>query len=56
MIKYAHVNSKLEEKTTTVKEKERSKFDGKAKKDANTFGGQLLLTGMRAIPQWRQGL
>ncbi len=56
IIKFAYVNSKLEEKTTAVKEKEREKFDGKHKKDANTFGGQLLMTGVRAVPEWRQGL
>ena len=56
LIKYAHVNSKLEEKTTAIKEKKRQKFDGKDKKEANTFGGQLLMTGIRAVPSWRQGL
>lgn len=56
MIKYAHVGSKLEEKTTAIKEKEREKWDGKEKKEANTFGGQLLMTGVRAVPSWRQGL
>lgn len=56
MIKYAYINSKVDEKTTAIKEKQRSKFDGKEKKDANTFGGQLLMTGVRATPSWRQGL
>ena len=56
MIKYAHVGSKLEDETTAIKEKKRSKFDGKEKKEANTFGGQLLMTGIRAVPSWRQGL
>jgi hypothetical protein len=56
IVKYAHVNSKVEEKTRAVKEKEREKFDGKEKKEANTFGGQLLMVGMRAVPEWRQGL
>jgi hypothetical protein len=55
-VKYSHVNSKVEEKTTAVKEKQREKFDGKEKKDANTFGGNLLMTGVRAMPSWRQGL
>ena len=55
MLKYAYVNSKVDEKTTAMKEKEREKFDGKEKKDANTFGGQLLMSG-RAVPSWRQGL
>jgi len=50
MIKYAHVSNKLEEKTIAIKEKAREKFDGKEKKDANTFGGQLFVGGMRAIP------
>jgi hypothetical protein len=31
-VKYAHVSSKVEEKTRAVKEKEREKFDGKDKK------------------------
>ena len=56
MIKYSYVNSKLEEKTTSIREKQRDKFDGKDRKDANTFGGNLLGIGVRATPQWMQGL
>ncbi len=55
-VKYSHVNNKLEHKTTAMKEKEREKFDGKDRKDANTFGGQLLMTGVRATPAWMKGL
>jgi len=56
IIKYSYVNNKLEHKTTAMKEKEREKFDGKDKKEANTFGGQLLMTGVRATPAWMKGL
>lgn len=56
MVKYSYVNSKLEEKTTSIKEKEREKFDGKNKKDACTFGGNLLHHGIRATPAWMKGL
>lgn len=56
LIKYSHVNSKLEEKTTAMKEKERGKYDGTNPKEANTFGG-IIGTGVgRAVPSWRQGL
>jgi len=34
-----------------MREKQRDKFDGKDKKEANTFGGQLIMTG-RATPSW----
>lgn len=51
-IKYSHVDGRLTQKTTAMKEKEREKFDGKEKKEANTFGGQLLMTGVRATPSW----
>ena len=54
MLKYAYLNNKLDEKTTAMKEKQRDKFDGKEKKDANTFGGQLIPTGIRAVPGWMQ--
>jgi hypothetical protein len=56
MVKYSYVSSKVDEKTTAVKEKQRDKFDGKNKKDANTFGGNLLHQGIRATPTWMQGL
>ncbi len=56
MVKYAHINSKLDEKTTAIKEKARSKYDGQNGKSANTFGGDLLQIPSRAIPAWRQGL
>lgn len=55
-MKYSHVSNKLEHKTTAIKEKEREKFDGKDRKEANTFGGQLLMTGVRATPTWMKGL
>jgi hypothetical protein len=51
-VKYSHVGARLDQKTTAIKEKEREKFDGKDKKEANTFGGQLLMTGVRATPSW----
>ena len=55
-IKFSHVNNKLQHKTTAVKEKQREKCDGKEKKDANTFGGQLMMTGVRATPAWMTGI
>ena len=51
-MKYSYVDSKLESQTTAMKEKQREKFDGKARKEANTFGGQLMMTGIRATPSW----
>ena len=51
-MKYSHVTPKLDKKTTAMKEKERGKFDGKDKKEGSTFGGQLLMTGVRATPSW----
>ena len=53
--KYAYLNNKLDHKTTAIREKEREKFDGKEAKQANTFGGQLLTTGVRATPTWMKG-
>lgn len=55
-VRFAHVGTKIEQKTTAVKEKEREKFDGKERKEGNTFGGQLLMTGVRATPSWMKGL
>jgi hypothetical protein len=52
MLKFAYVAPKFEENTVAMKEKKRDKFDGKDKKEANTFGGQLLMSG-RAVPAWR---
>mmetsp|Transcript_31961 Transcript_31961/g.36347 ORF Transcript_31961/g.36347 Transcript_31961/m.36347 type:complete len:595 (+) Transcript_31961:106-1890(+) len=54
---YKFVGSRLEEKTTALKVKERTKHDPTVdgQRIANTFGGQILHAG-RAIPSWRQGI
>ena len=56
--KYYNVESKLSHETKAAKGKAREKFkEGKdQKKDAMTFGGQLLSTTVRAQPSWRKGL
>ena len=55
-MEFNHVRSKLDEKTTAMKEKQRTKFDGNNPKDAETFGGNLGVMHGRAVPSWRQGL
>lgn len=56
--KYDKVESKLNHQTKAAKEKARQKFQmGKdSKKDAMTFGGQLIGPTIRAQPAWRKGL
>eukprot|EP01022_Parablepharisma_sp_SALTPOND_P032990 TRINITY_DN87_c0_g1_i1.p1 TRINITY_DN87_c0_g1~~TRINITY_DN87_c0_g1_i1.p1 ORF type:complete len:520 (+),score=108.43 TRINITY_DN87_c0_g1_i1:458-2017(+) len=54
---FKHVPSKLTSETAAQLSKKREKFDGKGeKKDALTFGGNLVYTQMRAVPSWRAGL
>jgi hypothetical protein len=55
-VRFAHVGSKWEDATSAAKEKRREKFDGKGPKEADTFGGQLIAVGVRAVPEWRRGL
>ena len=56
--KYAKVESRVNEETKTAQGKKREKFDSKREsgKDALTFGGQLLGTGLRAQVAWRRGI
>ncbi|CAD8179496.1 unnamed protein product [Paramecium octaurelia] len=57
-IKFAYVESKLNETTKAAELQKRQKFDPKIDngKYADTFGGNLLGAGRRAIPGWRQNL
>ncbi len=50
------VESKLNEKTEAIKEKQRKKHDYKSNKIADTMGGNVLGRIGRAVPQWRRGL
>lgn len=54
---FKHVSSKLNSETTALKSKKREKFNADSmKRDALTFGGDVLRTQIRAIPSWRVGL
>ncbi|CAK57204.1 unnamed protein product (macronuclear) [Paramecium tetraurelia] len=57
-IKFAYVESKFNETTKAAEQQKRQKFDPKIDqgKYADTFGGNLLGAGRRAIPGWRQNL
>ena len=56
--KYEKVESRLGQQTKAAKGKARDKFkEGKDdRKDAMTFGGQLMGPSVRAMPAWRKGL
>ena len=56
--KYAKVESRVNEETKTAQGKKREKFDSKrdSGKDALTFGGQLIGTGLRQQASWRRGI
>ena len=56
--KYDKVESRLNQVTKAAKGKNRDKFKAGVddKKDAMTFGGQLVGPSMRAQPSWRKGL
>ena len=51
-IQFAYVQSKVLEPSKGLK---RDKLNIE-KKDAITFGGNILGVGRRAVPTWRQGL
>jgi hypothetical protein len=54
---FRHVAPKLNAETAAQVQKKRDKFDGTTnKRDAHTFGGEVLHTQMRAVPTWRAGL
>jgi len=51
------VESRVGHETAAITGKKRDKFkDGDAKKDAMTFGGNLLGIAHWAIPTWRKGI
>ena len=55
--KYAQVESRIGHETAAMQSKRREKFRaGDERKDACTFGGQLVHAGLRAQPAWRKGL
>jgi hypothetical protein len=55
-VRWAYVGSRVEQQTESARDKARGKFDGQSRKEADTFGGQVLAMGGRATPSWRQGL
>jgi len=52
----AKVESKLEVKTTAMKQKQRAKHDFKSSKDASTMANNVLGKMARAVPEWRKSL
>ena len=56
--KYDKIESRLNKVTTAAKGKNREKFKAgvDAKKDAMTFGGNIIVPTIRAQPSWRKGL